>query len=66
MDQYNAMQKLRKWVDTELKLDGYEHQVILDKIDELIREEWDEDHALDQVLNDMVSDLESDEEDSNE
>ena len=27
------LEKLREWVDKELKLDGYEHQQILDKID---------------------------------
>ena len=32
---YNTsiLEKLREWVSTELKLDGYEHQQILDKID---------------------------------
>ena len=27
---------LRKWVDTDLKLEGYEHKQILDKIDLVI------------------------------
>ncbi len=29
----SILEKLREWVDKELKLDGYEHQQILDKID---------------------------------
>jgi len=28
--------ELRKWIDTELKLEGYEHKQILDKIDLVI------------------------------
>lgn len=28
--------ELRKWVDTELKLEGYEHEYILEKIDLVI------------------------------
>lgn len=41
------LKKLRGWVDTELKLRGYEHKQILDKIDSLEQEtEEDIDHDL--------------------
>jgi hypothetical protein len=34
-----AMQELREWVDTELKLLNYEHSIILAKIDFLLEKE---------------------------
>ena len=34
-----AMQELREWVDTELKLLNYEHPIILSKIDALLEKE---------------------------
>jgi 5'-3' exonuclease len=33
------MQELHHWVNTELKLDGYEHGVILDKIESFLKYE---------------------------
>lgn len=33
------MQELHHWVGTELKLDGYEHGVILDKIESMLEKE---------------------------
>jgi 5'-3' exonuclease len=33
------LQELHHWVSTELKLDGYEHRVILDKIESLLEYE---------------------------
>ena len=33
------MQELHHWVSTELKLDGYEHGVILDKIESMLQKE---------------------------
>ncbi len=33
------MQELHHWVGTELKLDGYEHRVILDKIESFLKHE---------------------------
>ena len=33
------MQELHHWVGTELKLDGYEHGVILDKIESMLQKE---------------------------
>jgi hypothetical protein len=33
------MQELHHWVNTELKLDGYEHRVILDKIESMLEKE---------------------------
>lgn len=33
------MQELHHWVATELKLDGYEHRVILDKIESMLEKE---------------------------
>ena len=33
------MQELHHWVSTELKLDGYEHRVILDKIESMLEKE---------------------------
>ena len=34
-----AMQELKDWVDSELKLLNYEHSIILDKIDILLEKE---------------------------
>lgn len=42
--------ELRKWVDTELKLEGYEHKQILDKIDLVIS---NTDHPLIKCLRDL-------------
>ncbi len=42
--------ELKKWVGTELKLEGYEHQQILDKIDLVIN---DTDHPLIKCLRDL-------------
>ncbi len=36
------MQELHHWVATELKLDGYEHGVILDKIESMLEKEKDQ------------------------
>ena len=33
------MQELHHWVSAELKLDGYEHRVILDKIESMLEKE---------------------------
>ena len=33
------LQELHHWVSTELKLDGYEHRVILDKIESMLEKE---------------------------
>ena len=33
------MQELHHWVSTELTLDGYEHRVILDKIESMLEKE---------------------------
>ena len=33
------MQEMIHWVDTELKLEGYEHGIILAKINELVEKE---------------------------
>ena len=33
------MQELHHWASTELKLDGYEHGVILDKIESMLHKE---------------------------
>ena len=61
MTQLDSLKKLKKWVLTDLKLEGYEHQIIADKIDEHIKEfesqDWDDEHGLDLVLNDMISDF---------
>ena len=34
-----SLQELHHWVNTELKLDGYEHRVILDKIESMLEKE---------------------------
>ena len=34
------LQELQDWVNTELKLDGYEHKVISDKIETLFKKEY--------------------------
>lgn len=34
-----AMQELKDWVDSELKLLNYEHSIILDKIESLLEKE---------------------------
>jgi len=36
----NELEQLKHWVDTELKLVWYEHQQILDKIEEIEKEEF--------------------------
>ena len=33
------LQELQDWVKTELRLDGYEHKVILDKIETMLEKE---------------------------
>ena len=44
------LMELRKWVDTELKLEGYEHKHILDKIDLVIK---NTEHPLIKCLRDL-------------
>ena len=34
------LKELQDWVNTELKLDGYEHKVISDKIETLFKKEY--------------------------
>ncbi len=51
----SILEKLREWVDKELKLQGYEHQQILDKIDLLTSLETKEEQYADftkQLMND--------------
>ena len=42
----SILEKLREWVDKELKLQGYEHQQILDKIDLLTSLETKEESVV--------------------
>ena len=44
------MQELHHWVSTELKLDGYEHGVILDKIESMLPKEKE---VIDKVAGDF-------------
>jgi hypothetical protein len=44
------MQELHHWVSTELKLDGYEHRVILDKIESMLQKEKE---VIDKVAGDF-------------
>ena len=57
VEQIKILRKLQEWVDSELKLDGGENDIISKKIEETIQQIWDPDHALDLVMNDMIEDI---------
>jgi hypothetical protein len=57
VEQIKILRKLQEWVDSELKLEGRENDTISKKIEEIIQQIWDPDHALDLVMNDMIEDI---------
>ena len=57
VEQIKILRKLQEWVDSELKLEGGENDTISKKIEEIIQQIWDPDHALDLVMNDMIEDI---------
>jgi len=57
VEQIKILRKLQEWVESELKLEGRENDTISKKIEEIIQQIWDPDHALDLVMNDMIEDI---------